>query len=112
MRQQSRVTSAVACLTLVGAGLIVAMPSAQAVGGSCRAYQEKKTQSFRPDAYRVRATCSRLEADSMARGTLLVDNAVDQHTVWFTGLNRNVYSSWRTLYEWEVQGTETEIAPI
>lgn len=112
MSRPSRVTNVVACLTLAAAGMIVATPAAQAVGGSCRAYEEKKAQSFRPDAYRVRAICSSLQADSKARGTLLVENAVDEHTVWFTGLNINRYSSWRTLLEWEVGGTEAEIAPI
>lgn len=95
---------------MFAAAVGVGLAPAYAVGGSCRAYEEKKSQSFQPDAYRVRAICSSLQSDTKARGVLMLDAAPDETTVWFTGLNINRYSAWTTKWAWQVNGVKIELA--
>lgn len=113
MRQiNKRMAYAAAGLIAVGSGLALSVP-ASAVGGDCSTALEKKAQTARPDAYRVRAICRSLDAESMARGTLIVNNGnPDFHTSWFTGLNTNYYSNWHTLFSWDVGGTKIEFAHV
>ena len=80
---------------LVAAGLVAPSP-AFAVGGNCSANTEKQARSFQPDLWRVAASCSSLQADSKARGTLSAPRHVDYHTQWFTGLNTTYRSGWTT----------------
>lgn len=67
--------------------------SAQAFGGVCNAERQKDSQ-FGPDEYRARAECDRLDRDSKARGILVRSNQFDEHTSWFTTLNKWYYTPW------------------
>jgi hypothetical protein len=71
---------------LSGAAVAATADAALAVGGTCSATTENVSLTG-PDGKRVKASCSKLEGDSKARGTLDLVAASDKHTAWFTGLN-------------------------
>ncbi len=87
-----RVGRIVAAAGVLG-GAIVAFSAAGAfaVGGNCTASPENVSLTG-PDGTRVKASCSSLQGDSKARGTLDLTFALDKHTAWFTALN-TVYRS-------------------
>lgn len=58
---------------------------------------------------RVRARCSSLQADSMAQGVLDRTYSVDAQTQWFTALNTDYFSDWRT---GPISGTYVKIAHV
>lgn len=69
------------------AGLVaVSAPNAFAVGGNCTAVKENVDLTG-PDGSRVRASCSSLQGDSKAQGSLDLVWAPDLYTAWFTSLN-------------------------
>jgi hypothetical protein len=57
------------------------------VGGNCSAGVDTHALRFQPDEYRVHVSCSSLNPNSKARGTLDFPLSVDEHTQWFTQLN-------------------------
>lgn len=91
----SRTQISVTVGAVVVAGLGVLAPvQASALGGTCSSAEEKQVRDWAPDLYRVRASCSKLNSDTKARGILDLSLAVDKSTAWFTTLNTNYYSSW------------------
>lgn len=99
-------------LVISAAFALVGVPSvAEAAGGNCGGTVQKKAVAFRPDVYRVAASCSSLWPNSKARGILDFPNDADDHTQWFTQLNVTVYSG----YSGAVFGAPTgraETAPV
>lgn len=90
-RTRRAVMLGVAATVLAGGMVAVGATSAFAVGGTCSASKENVSLTG-PDGVRVKASCSSLQGDSMARGNLDVTFALDEHTSWFTSLN-TVYRS-------------------
>jgi hypothetical protein len=109
VRQTNKRAACVTAVVTILGSLALSVPAAHAVGGDCSSYREKKAQTARPDAYRVRAICRSLDAESKARGVLVVNNGnPDYHTAWFTGLNTNYYSDWHTVFSYDIGGTKIE----
>lgn len=108
--QRARRRSAAAAV-FAGAFLatMLVVPNATAVGGTCYSHRDKVAVSWSPDKYRVGAYCASLQSDSKARGTLIVNASVDEHTSWFTTKNVMYHSSYRYLFGWEVGGTRVQI---
>lgn len=91
--KQYVVAALIAMLCASGMALGLGVGSAEAISGTCSATKQKDEQ-FGPDQYRVRASCSKLSGDAKARGQLTRDNQADEHTSWFTTLNKYYYSPW------------------
>ena len=91
--KQVVVGGVVSALCATGMVLGLGIGSAEAVSGTCSATKQKD-EVFGPDQYRVRAWCSSLSGDAKARGNLNRNNQVDEHTAWFTTLNKYYYGSW------------------
>ena len=74
-------------------GMQAAAPdSAFALGGNCSASTERQERIL-DDAFRTRARCSSLQADTKAR-PVLIRYGLDSYGSYFTGLNRNYYTAW------------------
>jgi hypothetical protein len=103
-------SSALAVMATGVAVVGLALP-AQAVGGNCSSVVQEKEDPF-ANKFRVRAICSSLQADSKARGTLIINGSGDKHTSWFTAINTYRYSDYTDLYGWEVGGSRVEIEHV
>ena len=101
-------STVVAASVAVVCGLAVASP-AGAVSGNCTHWVNKAAISGAPDAYRVGAACTSLGRDSKARGVLMVNEATDSYTVWFTTINKSYYSSYRQMFSFDYQGTRLDL---
>lgn len=78
-----------------GGVLFIAPQHAEATGGNCSSIrQEKEDTGY--NSFRVRASCSSLQADSKAKGVLEKAGASDPETAWFTALNTYKYSNYTT----------------
>lgn len=100
---------AVAAIAVLG--VVVAPATASAYGGNCGAAVEKHVNSFSPDTFRVRASCSYLSYDSKAQGQLVVPYHSDFYTPWFTRLNTNYYSGW-THSVYGTPSASTTVQPV
>lgn len=105
---KSVLSAGAAAFVAVLGGLAMASP-ADAVSGNCTHWVNKAAISGAPDAYRVGAACTSLGGDSKARGVLMVNEATDSHTAWFTTINKSYYSSYRQMFSWDYQGTRLEL---
>lgn len=82
-----------AMTTSVLGGLVVMASPASAIGGNCSAWAQTRAVDWSPDDWRVLASCSSLNADTMARGVGDVDGP-DHETAWFTAINTTRASAW------------------
>ena len=83
-RRGARIVTTAAVLGV--AIVTVTTSGAFAVGGTCSASPENVSLTG-PDGTRAKASCSSLQGDSKARGSLNLVWASDKHTAWFTALN-------------------------
>lgn len=97
-----------AATMFAGAG-VVAADQASAIGGNCTSSKGKNDRGVLPDSFYVNASCSSLQGDSKARGTLDVVAGSDPHTAWFTTLNKT-YKSGNAAPP--IRGTRVEVAGI
>ena len=78
---------------LLAAVAVIGVPqTAEAYGGNCSSSRQKDTGFI--DKFRVRASCSSLQANSKALGWLDRTGDPDVDTGWFTVLNTYRYSAY------------------
>lgn len=68
--------------------------SLAAIGGACSASIQHEAVPFFFDKYRVRASCTSLNANTKARGIADYTGDFDTYTQWFTRLNTSYYGPW------------------
>jgi hypothetical protein len=76
--------------------LSVATP-ASAVGASCTAVRQSKSQ-IGLDHHRARVICTRINSDTKVRAKLIRDGAKDYTSSWFTTEDKYYYTGYATCY--------------